>query len=333
MKSIFMGNPEKIKAVYPPCIIETLIKEAGLEPSHVVTKEEILSGGFKDVDNIFCTWGMSHFEENEIKELLPSLKNVYYAAGSVQYFAKEFLMCGVKVYSAWAANAVPVAEYTVAQMVLANKGFFVSSRLLKKGRSYHKNAHKIFSLYPGNVEANIGIIGFGMIGRLVAEMLAKYRVKISVYDPFLPDNTAESLNLHKCSLEELFETCDVVSNHVANNPQTVGMINKSHFERMKPYATFINTGRGAQVVEEDMIEVLKKREDLTCLLDVTVSEPPVESSELYTLENIVLTPHIAGSSGNETVRMAEYMLEEFRLVNNGLPSRYSVTLKMLETMA
>ena len=136
-----------------------------------------------------------------------------------------------------------------------------------------------------------------------------------------------------CSLEELFSTCDVISNHVANNPQTVGMIHGGLLCRMKPYATFINTGRGAQVVESDLFAFLKARPDVTAVLDVTMPEPPEEGSEMYALENIVLTPHIAGSSGDEVVRMAEYMLGEYRALLSGAPVKYAVTAEMLATMA
>ena len=111
------------------------------------------------------------------------------------------------------------------------------------------------------------------------------------------------------------------------------MINKNHFSLMKQYTTFINTGRGAQVIEADMIEMLENDETKAAVLDVTYPEPPVPSSPLYSLRNVFLTPHIAGSLGNEVRRMGEYMLAECRSLDAGEKTRYSVSLKMLETMA
>jgi len=111
------------------------------------------------------------------------------------------------------------------------------------------------------------------------------------------------------------------------------MINYEHFKRMKPNATFINTGRGAQVVEADLIRILTERPDVTAILDVTNPEPPVEGSEFYALDNCVLTPHIAGSSGDEVHRMSEYMVAEYEKLVAGQPCAYEVSLKMLETMA
>lgn len=89
---------------------------------------------FKSTEYIFSTWGMPSLDEKEIAGYFPNLKCVFYAAGSVQYFAEPFLKSGIKVFSAWAANAVPVADYTAAQIVLALKGFFASSRLNKISR-------------------------------------------------------------------------------------------------------------------------------------------------------------------------------------------------------
>ena len=111
------------------------------------------------------------------------------------------------------------------------------------------------------------------------------------------------------------------------------MLNGALFDRMMPYATFINTGRGAQVVENDLVRALREREDLTAILDVTYPEPPALGHPFYDLPNCILTPHIAGSLGNETHRMAEYMIREWKCYTEGKKTLYEVTLSMLETMA
>ena len=172
-----------------------------------------------------------------------------------------------------------------------------------------------------------------MIGKLVIQMLKGYQLNILVFDPFLPDEKAKELGVKKVKLETLFKKCQVVSNHLADNEQTRGMLDGRLFESMLPYSTFINTGRGAQVVEADLIKALKERPDITALLDVTFPEPPEQDSELYTLPNCILTPHIAGSSGNEVRRMGEYMMEEYEKYIQNKPYTYEVTLEMLKTMA
>ena len=96
---------------------------------------------------------------------------------------------------------------------------------------------------------------------------------------------------------------------------------------------FINTGRGATVAQDEMIAVLRQRPNLTALLDVTNPEPPLPDSPLHELLNVHLSTHLAGSIGDEVVRMADYMIDEFERWARGEPLRYAVTLEMLETMA
>ena len=333
MRGIFLcEKSDKIFSVYEDQTVCELQKLIGIEQK-IYTKEAVLREPalFGDVEIIFSTWGMPSFTEEEIKSCFPTLKCVFYGAGTVQNFARPFLNCGVKVFSAWAANAVPVAEFTVAQIILANKGYFLTNRI------YHANGNKAakaaFHKCNGNFGETVGIIGVGMIGKLVIGMLKQYNLKVIAFDPFLPDEKAAELGVEKCELAELFERAFVVSNHLANNAQTKGMLHYDHFRRMRENAVFINTGRGAQVVEDDLVRVLEERPDMTALLDVTYPEPPVKGHPFYTLGNCLLTPHIAGSAGDEVARMGEYVLAECRAYLNGEPCRYEVTEKMLATMA
>ena len=333
MKAIFLSNsPANIKQVYDKKSIARLQAKTELDET-IYSKADLLATptAFASVEIVFSTWGMPSLSEEEIHTLLPRLKCVFYAAGSVQTFARPFLNCGVKVFSAWAANAVPVAEYTVSQIILANKGFFAQARLLKQKDL--DGAKKQKTACIGNYGETVGLIGCGMIGSLVAKMLQSYDLDVLVYDPFLAQEKADRLNVKKASLDELFAACRVVSNHLANNAETKGMLQYKHFASMPQYATFINTGRGAQVVEDDLVRALTERPDLTALLDVTYPEPAPLTHPFYTLPNCFLTPHIAGSLGNELARMASYMADEVERYTEPLPCKYEVTAEMLKTMA
>lgn len=280
---------------------------------------------------IFSTWGMPALTEEEIRTFFPSLEAVFYAAGSVQGFALPFLHCGVKVFSAWAANAVPVAEYTVSQIILANKGFYQATRRMKAGE--YAKAQAYCAPFPGSYDTPVGILGAGMIGSMVLERLKEYRLSALVYDPFASDEKLARLGAKRASLEEIFSRCQVISNHVANLPTTQRMLRYEHFSRMLPNAVFLNTGRGAQVVEQDLVQALKDEPGRTAVLDVTFPEPPVDDNPLWNMENVFLTPHIAGSWGQEVARMGSYMAEEFARFLAGEPVRWEVTEKLLETMA
>lgn len=334
MKAIFLSNiPDRVSYVYPEETIK-LLSEIAEADTTVYTKDDILNAPerFSKVRWIFSTWGMPAFKREEIQRIFPELECVFYGAGSVQGFARPFLACGIRVFSAWAANSVPVAEYTAAQIILANKGFYALSALRSRG-IYAGEIGAIQGKYPGNYGTTVGIIGAGMIGSKVIELLKSYHLRVKVFDPFLSAERAQALGVEACSLEELFKTCNVVSNHLANNAQTREMLTYEHFTCMMPYATFLNTGRGQQVREADLVRILQERPDLTAVLDVTWPEPPEEGHPFYQMENCILTPHIAGSSGQEVNRMACYIVDEFRRVLAGEPCLYEVTEKMLETMA
>lgn len=279
---------------------------------------------------IFSTWGMEHFSKEEIKVFFPSVKCLFYAAGSVQHFAAEFLNCGIRVFSAWKANAVPVAEYTYAQILLALKGFYRASGM---SRTHYYQMSKYADKCGGVYNAKIGIIGVGSIGGMVAEKLMANDVEVYYYDPYLSNDIAEKLNIKSTTLEEIFSTCDVITNHLANKEELTGILSGKLFDRMKPYAVFINTGRGRQVDEKGLVKAMRKVKTRTALLDVLVHEPLNPFSAVARCENIIVTPHIAGSLGREVARMAEYMLDDAQRIDNGETPLYEVTAQMLKTMA
>ena len=328
---IVTERPQNIDAVYSDELKKRISEKTTMLPPERSADEFFARADeMKKVEIIFSTWGMLKLTCEQIKEYLPSLCAVFYAAGTVQYFARPFIECDVRVFSAWAANSVPVAEIAASEIILANKGFF---RRRVHSREEWKTEDPSL-LYPGNFRTKVGLLGAGMIGKGVIKNLAHTDLDIYVFDPFLPDNVAKSLGVEKKDLDWIFENCNVISNHLANNAETRGMITKKHFDKMGAGAVFINTGRGAQVVEADMIAAMKEVPTRAAILDVTDPvEPPAPDSELYTLPNVFLTPHVAGSIGNECFRLGEYMFAEFEAFSGGEATKYEVTAKMLETMA
>ena len=328
-KAIFLcDDPGAVARVYHGESVNQIRSVYEIEES-VYTHTELQNRRFDDVEAIFSTWGMPALTEDEIAARFPSLRHVFYAAGTVQYFAKPFLNRGIRVFSAWRANAVPVAEFKAAQILLANKGYY---QLTKRCSDYSK-AKSDFAQYVGNYGVKVGILGDGAIGSLVIDELLRHKLDVFVFSITMTEDEAKKKGVHLCGLAEIFAQCDVISNHLANNDATKKIINRSLLESMKPNATFINTGRGAQVDEEALIDVLTKNPDITALLDVTNPEPPIVGSPLYTLDNVFLTPHIAGSAGSEVRRMADFMADTCRDVCSGLSSENEVTMRMLEAMA
>lgn len=332
MKAILFGKDRvSLDRVYSREIREKIASVHTLYPEPLdKTAFEARPEILREAEILFTTWGMETFTEAEIKIWFPNLKHIFYAAGSVQGFARAFLNCGVRVYSAWQANAVPVAEYTHAQIVLALKGYYTARRMAKW---QYRRAQRFSNDCGGAFGATVGIIGAGVIGSMVAERLRQNDVRVLCYDPFLSEERASELGLRKASLEEIFEVCDVITNHLADKDELAGVLNGELFERMKPYATFINTGRGRQVDEKALYKAMKKVKTRTALLDVTFPEPKSPFHFFHRAKNIFLTPHIAGSLGKEVERMAEYMLSESLRIQNGEAPLYEVTIEKLAHMA
>jgi phosphoglycerate dehydrogenase-like enzyme len=312
-KSIFLGG-QSCCSVYSPAQIAELEKIAGLN-AQIVTKDTFYDYDLTDTEYIFSTWGMLQFDE-KMFAAMPKLKAVFYAAGATDRFALPFLERGIKVSSAWTANAIPVAEFTTAQIILALKDYFRFMRNMT-----NPEAGKMPRTCPGVYGETVALIGSGTISTLVKKMLANYNVNVLTVHS-LPEK-------RDISIEEAFARAYVVSNHLFNAENNQKCLKKEHFLSMRENATFINTGRGQQVDEAGFLEAMKERPDLTALLDVTYPEPPEEGSPMYTLPNIHLTPHIAGSLNDEFHRMAEYMIEEYKLFTSTGTLQYEVTKEML----
>jgi phosphoglycerate dehydrogenase-like enzyme len=225
---------------------------------------------------------------------------------------------GILVTSAYAANAIPTAEYALSQILFSLKrGWYHALEIERTGR-YPKRAK-----VPGAYRSTVGLVSLGMIGSHVARLLQSFDVQVVAYTS--SEEKAQRLGAERCALEALFERSDVVSLHTPWLPETEGMITGAHLGSMKQNATFINTARGAVVREEEMIEVLSRRPDLYAVLDVTYPEPPEPGSPLYTLPNVVLTPHIAGSMDRECERMGRYMVDELVRYLAGEPLQWTIS--------
>ena len=327
-KAIFLcDSPENIARVFGEGRLERLKTFAEVHPQVISTADfDHNLHVVRDAEYVFTTWGMLVLTPAQIKHM-KKLKAVFYAAGTVKYFAAPYLKAGIKVISAWAQNAVPTSTFAFAQVILSCKGYFRNSR------NYKQEKTGVWSIVKhGIYGTKIGIIGAGQVGRKLIDMLRPYGVEIYVTDPFLTPKQANTIGARKVGLKQLFKDCLIISNHMPDLKQTKGTINKALFASMQKKATFINTGRGAQVNENDLISVFKKRKDLTALLDVTFPEPPDKSSGLFTLPNVILSPHIAGAYGKEQLQLADYVIDEFESMLDGKPLKYQIKADMLKKM-
>lgn len=284
----------------------------------------------RDVEIILSGWGAPQMD-TAFLEAAPKLKAVFYGAGSIKKFVTdEFWERGIRLTSAYAANAVPVADYTLGVILLSLKRFWHFAQRVQAERTFTPHGERVF---PGTYGSIIGLVSLGAIGRLVAERLQPFDLKVIAYDPFVSIEEGAHLGVEMVALERIFTESDVVSLHSPLLPETKGLITGKLLKAMKPNSTFINTSRGAIVRENELIEVLRKRSDLYAVLDITYPEPPAPESPLYTLPNVLLTPHISGSLSNECHRMGQYMVEELKRYLTGEPLQWEITREKARRMA
>jgi len=196
------------------------------------------------------------------------------------------------------------------------------SRQVHRSRTFPKMRGSVAGTYGSTV----GLVSLGAIGRGVIERLRLILPDVSVlaHDPYLSAAEIEQRGATPVTLDEVFRQSDVVSLHTPWLPETERMIEGKHIASMKPFATMINTARGAIIAQDELIATLSARPDLTAMLDVTYPEPPEPDSALYTLPNVFLTPHIAGSIESECRRMGRYMVEELRRYCQGEALLYAI---------
>jgi phosphoglycerate dehydrogenase-like enzyme len=329
LKALYLLNESAFDQIYGPDErrdIEELVDLVAPPQSAWTIAEhpELLA----DVEVILSGWDMPTMDEAFLAAA-PNLKAVFYGAGSIKKIVTDaFWARGIPITSAYAANAVPVIEYTLAQILLSLKRTWYYMFAIREQKQYVPRLPM-----PGAYGSTVGLISLGMIGSGVACKLQQFDVRVIAYDPFITLDRAAALGVELCSLEDIFRRADVVSLHAPWLDETVGMIHGAHFASMKPDATFINTARGAIVREDEMIRVLQDRPDLWAILDVTYPEPPAPGSPLYSLPNVVLTPHIAGSLDNECRRMGRLAVEELRKFVNGEALQWEIGREQAAIMA
>lgn len=261
----------------------------------------------KRVEVIVSSWGGAILDE-ELLEAMPHLEVYFYGAGTIKGLMTDAAWDrGVRITSAVAANAVPVAEFCLAQILFSLKHGWKYMQLAKSDNPQFWQCNK---LVPGNYRSKVGIISLGSISRNLCHLLQSFNLEVFVHTRHTNALDPEQLNFTYAPMEEIFASCDVVSIHLPENQKNKGIINLDLLKLMKAGSTLINTARGSVINQTDLIKFLTERPDVAACIDVTDPEPPEPGCPLFSLPNVVLTPHLAGSMGPEARRMAAYMIAE-----------------------
>ncbi|WP_251045278.1 hydroxyacid dehydrogenase [Arthrobacter sp. ISL-5] len=275
-------------------------------------------------------WGSPRID-GSVLDLSPGLRLVAHAAGTVKNHVSPVVWDrGVLVTTAAQANAVPVAEYALAFILLAGKDAFASQARQRLEQSRYRK--EVLRQDLGNNGNTVGIIGASRTGRLLIELLKPYPLRILLADPTLTPAAAASLGAELVPLDQLMRRSKVVSLHAPVLPSTLGMIGAAELAQMQDGSTFINTARGV-LVDHAALRAELRRGRISAVLDVTAPEPLPDGDELYKLPNVVLTPHIAGSLGNELARMGSLAVAEVERLAQGAEANHAISRETLAAMA
>lgn len=279
---------------------------------------------------LLTAWGSQRIDASVLAQA-PHLAAIIHAAGTVKGHVDP--VCferGVRVSSAAAANAVPVAEFTLAAILLAGKRAFRLQRRYAEVRNYRLWWNEVPPI--GNYRKTVGIVGASRIGRLVLQHLRAFDFAVLVTDPYLSADEAAALGAEKTEVDDLLRRSDVVSLHAPSLPETHHLLDARRLALLRDGAVLINTARGA-LVDGDALtkEVASGRID--AVIDTTDPEILPADSPLYELPNVFLTPHIAGAMGTETQRMTTLALDELERFANGEPLAHEVKLEDLARIA
>lgn len=283
------------------------------------------------VDVLVTHWGVGELDERVLSSA-PRLAAVVHAAGSVKGFVTDAVWeRGIRVSSAAAANAVPVAEFTVAAILWSNKRVLDAADRYRRRRDTWEPWAEIFPDI-GNYRKTVGVVGASRVGRRVLELLRPFDLSALVSDPYLEARDAADLGATAVPLEELFARSDVVTLHAPVLPETRGMVGGALLSSMRDGATLVNTARGALVDEDALVAELRTGR-LRAVLDTTDPEPPAPGSPLFELPNVLLTPHLAGPQGDEIHRSAQLAVDEVRRFAAGEPMLHEITRDDLARLA
>ncbi|GAA5202829.1 hydroxyacid dehydrogenase [Microbacterium jejuense] len=284
-----------------------------------------------DVEVLITGWGTPALNA-DVLAAAPRLRAVLHAGGSVKgHISQEFWDAGVLVTSAAEANAIPVAEFTLATILLEGKR---SPRYAEGYAGERTASGRWRSRIPPSVNfgGTVGVVGLSRVGRRVAGLLRPFDIEVLASDPLVDPRQAALLGVELVELDELLVRSDIVTLHAPELPETHHLLDARRLGLLRQDAVLVNTARGSLIDAEALVARCRDGR-MRAILDVTDPEPLPSDSPLFTTPGIVLTPHIAGAMHPETHRLADAVLDELDHLAHGRPPRHPVDRRSLEYIA
>ena len=284
-----------------------------------------------DCDVYMSLWGSPRLDADVLRAA-PNLKLLTHLAGTVVPFVSdEMWERGIRVISGNDFFAESVAEGTLAYMLTALRDIPMYSHRLKNERIWKKPD----DFTRGMAGKTIGLVSYGAIAKRLVRLLSVFRVTIKVYDIApLPEADVTRYGLKQASLEEIFETCDIISIHTPLFDATRHLINEDLLKRIKENAILINTSRGP-VIDQAALERELATGRFRAVLDVYETEPVTTAeTTLFDLPNVIMLPHQGGPTIDLRAYIArELILESAAFINEGKPLIHEIPKERAECMS
>lgn len=276
--------------------------------------EEYMMEHLSQAQAAFTCWGTPVFSK-EILDCAPSLRVILHGAGTPKAIvSNEVWSREIRVATAAPIIAIDVAETALGAMIYLGKRFRQFEQIMEN-RQWDKSKSVVNAQKPMMTRLNflttVGVISASHVGVNMINMLKPFGVKTLLYDPFVTPGYARELGVELVSdLKELMQRSDIVTCHSPMLPETEHMISREMLAQMRDGSMFINTARGSCVDEAALTDELKSGR-IQAYLDVFENEPLSADSELYDLENVILTPHISGGhTVNGGFERGNYIIEQ-----------------------
>ena len=284
--------------------------------------DETMIAACKNADYLFV--GSVHAVSEAVIAACPHLKMIHVeGVGYDKVDAAAAARHNIPVCNNRATNNRAVAEHTVGLILAAmRRTAYCNEQIYDAGFAACQSEYR----REGERELagkHVGLIGMGAIGREVAKRLINWDCRVSYYDAFRPNTeTEQALQISYLDLDELIESCDIISLHVPVLPETIGLMNAARFRSMKKTAFLVNTARGEIIDQDALAQALENGEIAGAALDILTPEPAPADHPLLNLspeakKRLTITPHVAGTTDEAFLRMLKNAIENFERVERG----------------
>lgn len=233
---------------------------------------------------------------------------------------------GITLTNTPGRNSSSVAELIVYLTIALTRSFDLGSRKIRENQ-WDDPSKLYFSLRGHELSGKLmGFLGFGAVPRETVKRLSSFNMKFYAYDPYVTQKQADDYGVTMVELDDIFKSCDFVSNNLPDTKETKGFVDAQKIAMMKSTAYFINTGRAATVVEEDMISALENNKIAGAAFDVYNAEPIPNDHPYLTFDNVVLIPHLGGASLDVVKNHSKMVIEDINTFINGDKPKHKISI-------